>query len=579
MTGRTPIRDASFEIDQAERELYSLAVEAQRSDWVYNTYVTADSEALSTSANARLVSRTVELAKRLSASRSASMPPSSARKLALLRVSLPMAAPSEAGRAEELAGLVNRMQSAYARGRHTMAGGTESLDLQALSRILAEKTDPTVLEDAWKGWHRVGRSMRSDFARYVELANRGSQELGFADMGEMWRSRYDMAPDALAREVDRLWQEVMPLYRSLHAFVRRRLSELYGEKIVPRTGPIPIQFLGNMWAQSWENLTPRLGAGSSDPGFDLSRILTDRGTTPVDMVRYAEAFFTSLGLERLPETFWQRSLFTRPADREVVCHASAWDLDFVEDLRIKMCIEITGEDFRTIHHELGHNYYQRAYSKEPFLFRDSAHDGFHEAVGDAIALSVTPEYLRQIGLLAELPPGDRDLGQLLHTALEKVAFLPFGLAVDRWRWKVFSGEVSPSEYTRSWWEVRQQLQGVRPPTPRGEEEFDPGAKFHIAANVPYLRYFLAHILQFQFHRALARAIGWSGPLHRCSIYGRKEAGERLRAMLELGASHEWPDALEAITGERTMSAEGLREYFRPLEKWLDEQNRGHEIGW
>ena len=566
-------------VEDAERELYALSVEAQRADWVYNTYITPDSEALSSAANARLISRAVELAKRVAQQPTTGLPSVTARKRHLLRVALPLVAPSEGNAAEELTGLVARMQGEYARGRHTPAGESKPVDLQVLSRILAEKTDPVVLEDAWAGWHRVGRTMRTDFTRYVELANRGSRELGFEDTGAMWRSRYDMEPEAFSREVERLWSEVRPLYRSLHAYVRRRLSDLYGAERVPSSGPIPIHLLGNMWGQSWENLAARVGPADIDPGYDLTQILTARGTSPVDMVRYAEKFFVSLGLPVLPESFWTRSMFARPADREVVCHASAWDIDFVEDLRIKMCIEITEEDFRVIHHELGHNYYQRAYAKEPFLFRDSAHDGFHEAVGDTIALSVTPEYLHRIGLLTEVPSGDRDLGFLLRMALEKIAFLPFGLAVDRWRWKVFSGEIPPSEYTRTWWEIRQEYQGVRPPGPRAEENFDPGAKFHVPANVPYMRYFLAHILQFQFHRALAHTVGWSGPIHRCSIYGHREAGERLEAMLRLGASREWPDALEAITGERRMSSEGLREYFRPLERWLDEENRGATVGW
>ena len=572
--------NVAHQIDEAEGELYRLSVEAQRADWVYNTYVNPDSEAISAAANARLIARTVELVKRLPHdSVLKRLPAVSARKAQLLRVALTLVAPSEGNAAEELTRIVNRMQATYATGRHAVTGGAEPLDLQGLSRILAEQTDPAVLEDAWTGWHRVGRAMRSDFTRYVELANRGSRELGFEDTGAMWRSRYDMAPEEFAREVERLWLEVRPLYQALHTFVRRRLFELYGERVAPSSGPIPIHLLGNMWGQSWENLIARIGPAGIGPGYDLTKILIDRGTTPEQMVRYAERFFVSVGLDPLPETFWKRSMLVRPADREVVCHASAWDIDFVEDLRIKMCIEITGEDFQTIHHELGHNYYQRAYSQEPFLFRDSAHDGFHEAVGDTIGLSVTPEYLRQIDLLHEVPGEEQDIGLLLRIALEKVAFLPFGLAVDRWRWKVFSEEISPKEYTESWWAVRREYQGVRPPAARTEEEFDPGAKFHVPANVPYMRYFLAHILQFQFHRALARTIGWKGALHRCSIYGRKEAGEKLGAMLRMGASREWPEALETITGERRMSSEGLREYFRPLERWLADQNRGQKAGW
>ena len=334
-----------------------------------------------------------------------------------------------------------------------------------------------------------------------------------------------------------------------------------------------------MWAQSWDGIYPLLAPPHEGGHFDLTRALVDRGTTPEQMVRYAERFFVSLGLDPLPATFWERSMLTRPRDREVVCHASAWDLDYADDIRIKMCIEITGEDFQTVHHELGHNFYQRAYARQPFLFRDSAHDGFHEAVGDTVALSVTPEYLTRIGLAEPDSPATDDTGLLLQRALEKVAFLPYGLAVDQWRWKVFSGAIGPADYNRTWWEMHTRYQGVAPPTSRGEEEFDPGAKYHVPANVPYMRYFLAHILQFQFHRALAKDAGATGPLHRASIYESREAGRRLRAMLEMGQSREWPDALEVLTGERRMDASGLLEYFAPLRRWLDEQNRDQPVGW
>ena len=579
MTGTAGVEGAESFLARAEKELLELSVEAQQADWVYATFITRDSQALAARANARLIDRTVTLAKESTRYGSDPLVPDVHRRLKLLRLSLPLLAPADPKESEELTGLVASMSGTYARGRHTLRGTSEPLDLQALSRVLTESRDPPVLEDAWTGWHRVGRSMRSEFERYVSLANRGCRELGFADLGAMWRSKYDMDPASFATEVDRLWSSVRPFYESLHAYVRRRLRETYGPDRVPERGPIPAHFLGNMWAQSWEGIYPLVAPPSYDHGFDLTQLLVDRGTSPTDMVRYAEQFFVSLGLDPLPPTFWERSMLVRPRDREVVCHASAWDLDYVDDLRIKMCIEITGEDFHTIHHELGHNYYQRAYGRLPFLYRDSAHDGFHEAIGDTVALSVTPEYLGRIGLLSQVPPASADLGLLLLRALEKVAFLPFGLAVDRWRWDVFSGAIGPAEYNRSWWEVRREYQGVAPPVPRDEEEFDPGAKYHVPANVPYMRYFLADILQFQFHRALVKASGAREPLHRASIHGSSEAGRRLRTALEMGASHEWPDALEALTGERRMDAAGLLEYFAPLRRWLDDQNRGTPLGW
>ncbi len=395
----------------------------------------------------------------------------------------------------------------------------------------------------------------------MELGNKGARELGFRDTGAMWRSKYDMPPEAFPAEMDRLWNQVRPLYLSLHAYVRAKLREKYGD-VVPASGPIPAHLLGNMWAQEWENIYPLVAPKDADPGYDLTAILKAKHTQPLDIVRYGEHFFTSLGFAPLPKTFWERSLFVKPRDREVVCHASAWDVDQADDVRIKTCIEITAEDFSTIHHELGHNFYQRAYDQQPFLFRDSANDGFHEAIGDTIALSVTPEYLQKIGLLESVPDSSKDLGLLLHKALEKIAFLPFALMIDKWRWQVFSGEIPPEKYNEAWWQLRLKYQGVAPPVERTEADFDPGAKYHVPANMPYARYFLADILQFQFHRALAQV-----------------AGDRLNAMLAMGLSEPWPRALEALTGQKEMDATAILDYFAPLKRWLDEQNSGKPVGW
>ena len=387
-----------------------------------------------------------------------------------------------------------------------------------------------------------------------------------------------MPPDAFAKELDRLWEEVKPLYVALHTYARTQLRRQYGDA-VPATGPIPAHLLGNMWAQDWTNVYPLLAPKGADQGYDLTKILEDRKTDAKGMVKYGEGFFTSLGFAPLPPTFWERSLFTRPRDRDVVCHASAWDLDMENDLRIKMCTEPTAEDFVTVHHELGHNFYQRAYARQPPLFRDSANDGFHEAIGDTIALSVTPKYLKELGLIAKEPPPSGDIGYLLDRALDKVAFLPFGLLIDQWRWKVFSGEVPPAGYNAAWWELKKKYQGVVPPEARTEADFDPGAKFHVPGNTPYMRYFLADVLQFQFHRALAQAAGCKEPLYRCSIYGNREAGRRLNEMLEMGASRPWPEALEKLTGQRKIDATAIRDYFAPLKAWLDEQNKGQPSGW
>jgi len=565
-------------IDAAEQRLLTLGVDSNRADWIKSTYITDDTEAISARLDERAISAQVEYAKQATRFDGIALDAVTARKIKLLKLSLPMATPSDPKESEELTRIAAGLEGTYGKGKYCAQGPESCKDLEALSKILAESREPRQLQDAWTGWHTISRPMRGDFTRYVELANRGARQLGFADNGAMWRSKYDMPPDAFAQELDRLWNQVRPLYVSLHAYVRSRLHEKYGD-LVPARGPIPAHLLGNMWAQDWDNIYGLVAPANADPGYDLTAVLRQRKTDWRQMVKYGEGFFVSLGFAPLPQTFWERSLFLKPHDRDVVCHASAWDVDNVDDLRLKMCIDITGEDFLTIHHELGHNFYQRAYNRQPPSFRDSANDGFHEAIGDTIALSVTPEYLVQIGLLDKAPDASKDIGLLLHRALEKIAFLPFGLVIDQWRWKVFSGEIPPSKYNEAWWQLRQKYEGVAPPVERSEMDFDPGAKYHVAANVPYMRYFLADILQFQFHRALAQAAGCQGPLHRCSIFGNKAAGARLNGMLEMGLSRPWQDALEKIAGTREMDAGAIRDYFAPLQKWLDEQNQGKPIGW
>lgn len=570
--------DAKEFLDKAESELLNLTVHSSRADWVKSTYITDDTEILSAEANQKLIEATMRLAKEATEYERFALMPEQERKLKLLKLSLTMAAPRDPAESTELTRIASAMEGEYGKGKYCPAG-KPCLDLEELSKILAHSQDPNELREAWIGWHAIAKPMRPQYERFVTLANKGAKELGFADTGAMWRSKYDLPPDEFAKELDRLWEQVRPLYLSLHAYVRNRLREKYGDSVVPANGPIPAHLLGNMWAQEWNNIYPLVAPPKTDPGFDLTEILKSKNTTPKEMVRYGEHFFTSLGFAPLPAAFWERSMFVKPRDRDVVCHASAWDVDSKDDLRIKMCIDITAEDFTTIHHELGHNFYQRAYSYQPFLFRDSANDGFHEAVGDTIALSVTPEYLVKIGLLKT--PGDpsNDIGLLLQKALEKVAFLPFGLLIDQWRWKVFNGEIKPEDYNKSWWDLKLKYQGVAPPVTRTEQDFDPGAKYHVAANVPYMRYFLADILQFQFHRALARTAGCKDPLYRCSIYGNPEAGKRLAQMLEMGLSRPWPDALKAVTGQREMDASAMLEYFAPLKQWLDEQNANKPVGW
>ncbi len=573
------VEEARAFLDGAESRLLALSVDASRASWVHSTYITDDTEILAAQSNEKLIAATVELAKNATRFKGLELPEDLARKLKLLENALTLAAPSDPGESRELTRIAASMEGTYGKGKYCPEGKDECLDLEDITKIMAGSRDVKELLDVWSGWHTIAPVMREPFERYVTLANKGARELGFADTGAMWRSKYDMAPDDFARELDRLWEQVKPLYVSLHAYVRWKLRDKYGDSVAPPSGPMPVHLLGNVWAQDWGNLYPILAPAGAGSGYDLTSILKSRGTSPQQMVRYGEGFFTSLGFDPLPKTFWERSLFVKPRDREVVCHASAWDVDTVGDLRIKMCIDVTAEAFTTIHHELGHNFYQRAYNRRPYLFRDSANDGFHEAIGDTIALSVTPEYLVKLGLLEKAPDASKDIGLLLARALDKIAFLPFGLLVDQWRWKVFSGEIPPADYNEAWWELRRRYQGVAPPVPRSEKDFDAAAKYHVAAGVPYARYFLAAILQFQFHRALAQTAGCTGPLHRCSIYGNKEAGRRLDRMLEMGCSKPWPAALAVLTGSDRMDAGAMRDYFVPLQKWLDEQNEGKPVGW
>ena len=567
-------------LKQANEQLLLLSNSANRAGWVQNTYITHDTEIIGAQANEALVNAATAFAKHAAKFQSAQVPPAERRQLDLLRTSLTMSAPPDPKESEELTRLVTSMEGAYGRGKYCANGaaGEDCLDIEEITQILAANRDPKKLLEVWDGWHTIAVPMRKDYTRFVELSNKGAQAIGFKDTGAMWRSKYDMPPEAFAKELDRLWEQLRPLYVSLHAYVRARLREKYGP-IVPEKGPIPAHLLGNLWQQDWSNIYPLVAPASTTPSFSLTERLKAKKIGPLDMVRIGERFFTSLGFDPLPKTFWERSLFVKPRDREVVCHASAWNIDSVDDLRIKMCIDINEEDFTTIHHELGHNFYQRAYNQQPMLFRDSANDGFHEAVGDTLALSVTPEYLVKIGLLDKAPPASGDIQLLLRAALERLAFLPFGLLVDQWRWQVFDGTIPPDKYNAAWWDLKLKYQGVAPSSPRGEEFFDPGAKYHVPANTPYSRYFLAGILQFQFHRALAKTAGCTAPLHRCSIYDSKEAGTRLNVMLQMGASRPWPDALEALTGQREMDASAMAEYFAPLKVWLDQQTKSVPVGW
>ena len=571
--------DASAFVAVAETRLAALSEEAARIQWTRATNITHDTMWLESRINAEYTELQVELANGAAAFNDVEVPADVRRKLNLLRLGIVLPAPNRPGAAAELADITTRLDSTYSVGKFEYQGRQITLD--EASQLLATTRDPAEARALYEGWRTISPVMAPDYARMVAIANEGSTELGFADTGAMWRAGYDMEPDAFAAETDRLWEQVKPFYENLHCYVRNRLNEKYGDAVQPDHGPIRADLLGNMWSQQWGNIydvvAPATGGASS---YDMTERLVANNYDARRMVETGEGFYVSVGLPELPQTFWERSQITRPRDREVVCHASAWDLDNLEDIRIKMCTEVNAEDFYTVHHELGHNYYQRAYKDQPFLFKNGANDGFHEAIGDFVGLSaLTPTYLNQIGLLESVPGEAEDIPFLLKMALDKIAFMPFGLMVDRWRWGVFNGETSPSEYNDAWSANMLRYQGLVPPGPRPDNAFDPGAKYHIPGNTPYTRYFLAHIYQFQFHKAACEQAGWTGPLHRCSVYGNEAVGARFNAMMEMGQSRPWPEAMEAFTGQRENDASAVADYFAPLNTWLTAQNRGRDCGW
>ena len=596
------VEEARAFLNEVDRELRRLWVRRERAGWVQTNFITSDTEEMAAEAEQETMeylSRTIKAATRFDG---LELPADLRRQLSLLKLAGTLPAPSDEAKTAELARITSSMQARYGKGKYCpRAGGalrrelgrdkanaealkcegnSGGVSLEVLTTLVAESRDEEALREAWVGWRAISPPMREEYQRYVELGNEGAREIGFADVGELWRSGYDMSAEEFRTEVERLWGQVKPFYEELHCYARKRLREKYGPELVKEGAPIPAHLLGNMWSQTWNNVYPLLEPYPGIGSVDVTKALVGQKYDEVRMVKTAEGFFTSLGLDPLPATFWERSLFKKPRDREVVCHASAWDVHYNDDLRIKMCIQITEEELGVVHHELGHNYYYHSYYQLPMLFQQGANDGFHEAIGDAVALSITPGYLQKIGLLRTVQDNDKaDVNYLLKMALDKISFLPFGKLIDQWRWDVFAGKIPPAKYNQGWWDLRLRYQGIAPPAKRTEADFDPGAKYHVPGNVPYIRYFLAFVYQFQFQRALCKAAGYKGPLHRCSVYGSKEAGDKLRALLALGASKPWQQALAAMSGEERADAAALLEYFAPVRGWLKTQIQGEKCGW
>lgn len=574
---------AKIFLADAENTLATMSVQSNLLSWAYETNITPETEKASADYSAKLSAVSVDYAQKAAKIDQAGLSADERRKLLKLRLRSVLAAPSDAALNQELSNLATELNGMYGAGKGLFKG--EKKDLGELSAIVDNvKNSPEDRLLAWQAWHEVSKDMKPKFMRLVEVANLGARELNFADTGDLWRSNYDMKAADFSAEVNRLWGQLKPLYDNLHCYVRGRLNAKYGDSIIAKNQAIPAHMLGNMWAQSWNGVYEEVAPNQSNfpQAINVTARLQAKNYDYIKMFETAEGFYKSLGLRALPASFWKNSMFVKPEGREVVCHASAWDIDNKDDVRVKMCTQVNDDDFVTIHHELGHNYYQMAYQNQPLLFQDSANDGFHEAIGDTIALSMTPKYLHQIGLIDQEPSSrEENIPFLLNRALEKIAFLPFALVVDQWRWNVFSGEVSPENYNKSWWQLREKYQGVKAADLREEHYFDAGAKYHVAANVPYTRYFLAAVLQFQFYRSMCKDAGQTGPLYRCSFFKSKDAGDRLNKMMQMGASKTWQDALEVMTGSRDMDASAIVDYFAPLQDWLDEQNKSknYSCGW
>ena len=567
-------------VERIQEELIALSKEVEAAYWVRNTYITPDTALLAAKAGERSLEFESKMVNQAKQYKGTEMDPETARAIELMLRGSAAPAPDTAEARAELSAILTDMEGQYGAGKYCDQNGENCRDLQELEKVLRVSRDYDELLDVWQGWRTVSPAYREQYQRFVELVNEGSKTFGFDNLAEQWKSGYDMSGDEFTIEARRLWDQVQPFYEELHCHVRAVLSETYGADKVALDEPIPAHLLGNMWSQTWDNIYDLMEPYPGVASLDVTAALKEQGYDELKMTKTAEEFFTSIGLPALPDSFYENSMLKQPADRNVVCHASAWDMGNGNDPRIKQCVEINEEQFGTLHHELGHIYYYLMYKDQPIVFKGGAHDGFHEAIGDTIELSMTSNYLKEKGLIDEvIVSNEATINDQMKLALKKIAFLPFGKMIDEWRWKVFSGEIGPDQYNEGWWALREEYQGIKAPVERSEADFDPGAKYHIPGNTPYTRYFLSFIMQFQFHKALCEASGFEGPLHECSIYGDKVAGKKLGDMLAMGQSKPWPEAMQALTGQPDMDASAIIDYFAPLNSWLKEQNQDRQCGW
>ena len=551
--------------------------------WISSNFITYDSQKVIADYGTKSTLKSLERSREAASFDGLDTSKENQRMLNILKSSFVMPPPLDEELASELSEITTSLEAMYGSGEYCF-DGEECYDLEAFESIIDNSRDPKELLRAWEGWHEIGKPMKPMYMRMVDIGNQGSVDLGYEGLSDLWFSKYDMPAEDFLDDTDRVWSEVKPLYDALHCHVRAKLNEHYGDEVISKTGPLPVHMLGNMWGQSWSNIYDLVYEEKSDSKYiDVTKIINEKSLSEIEMVEYAEDFFISMGFKPLPKTFWERSLFVKPRDRSVVCHASAWNLDPANnDLRIKMCIEKNEEDFITIHHELGHIFYYQAYNHIPTVFQAGANDGFHEAFGDLLTLSITPDYLVDIGFISEddAEEAKQDpIGLLMKQALDGVVIVPWALMLDKWRSGVFDGEIDESNLNSSWWSLREEYQGINTSYERSENYFDPGAKYHIPGNTPYTRYYLASIMQYQFHEALCNLIDYDGYLHECSIYGNKEAGDRIITTMAMGQSLPWQDAFENLTGSRQLSGKSIMNYYAPLKEWLDEENKNRTCGW
>tara|TARA_Y100000746_G_scaffold4456_1_gene4094 strand:+ start:2100 stop:3914 length:1815 start_codon:yes stop_codon:yes gene_type:complete len=577
------IEDLDVFLNEVENENLEFGPIISSASWISSNFITFDSQKVIADYGTRYTLDALDKARRASSFDDLEVSDEKRRMLNILKTSFVMPPPLDSELAAELSKITTSLGAMYGSGEHCFDDGV-CYDLEAFEAIIDNSRDPKELLKAWSGWHEISKPMKPMYMRMVEIGNQGANDLGYQNLSDLWFSKYDMPGDEFLMETDRVWSEVKPLYDALHCHVRAKLNDHYGDDIVSTSDPLPVHILGNMWGQSWSNIYDIVYPKQEELStVNLTEIIEERKLSEIEMVEYAEDFFISIGFEALPDTFWERSLFVKPSDRSVVCHASAWNLDSANnDLRIKMCIEKNEEDFITIHHELGHIFYYQAYNHLPTLFQGGANDGFHEAFGDLLTLSITPDYLKKINFInqEEADRAEKDfIGLLMKQALEGVVIIPWALMLDKWRAGIFEGDITKENLNESWWEMRKYYQGIVPPSERSEDYFDAGAKYHIPGNTPYTRYYLARIMQYQFHEALCKAAGYDGYLHECSVYGNEAAGEKIISTMALGQSLPWQDAFEKITGSRELSGDSILNYYAPLKKWLDEQNEFRTCGW